>query len=131
MCEPLVTKTNRSAAGFYTVMGPLFGSREIAKEVGINLYDDADKTWFVSVEVSARLLLGCASVRGGLISDCYVIPQRRKNGVFLELLDAVIADTSGPLRANCTPASLGAFESRGFKVARQSKNFTYVEFARA
>ena len=131
MSELTVTKLNRSGAGFYTVMGPFFGSRQVAEEVGIHLYDDANKTWFVCVDVPAKLLLGCASVRGRLVSDCYVIPGRRNSGIFSALLDALLADTQGPLRANCTHASLKAFKSRGFKPVRKSKNFTYVELHRA
>lgn len=130
MDKPSVRLFDRNEAGFYCVFGPIFGNRDVAKEVGINIYDDSDKKWFVSFDATEKLI-GCASIRGKLISDCYVVQRSRRIGIFSSLLDAMLEQTSGTLRANCTPASLGAFNSRGFKSVRKSKNFTYVELVRA
>lgn len=124
-----VRKLARDEKGFYEAMGPLFGSREVAKEVGINMYDDADKTWFVCF--SGPVVIGCASVRGRIVSDCYVVPASRGAGVFGAILDSLLSSTAGTLRANCTSASLRSFKARGFKPVRSTINFTYVELDRA
>lgn len=124
-----VQELNRLDSSFYDVMGPYFGSREIAKEVGIHLYDDSDKRWFVAVEVAE--IVGFASFRKGLISDCYVAKVSRNQGVFTCVLRSLILLTTGPLRANCTELSKKAFESHGFVAKRKTKNFTYMELSRA
>lgn len=120
---------SRFRPDFYNLMGCFFGSRQVAKEVGINIYDDSDKRWFVAFENGE--VIGFASLRGRLVSDCYVVPSRRKSGVFRGLLTALEIFTVGPLAANCTKASRKAFENAGFVVKRQTKNFTYMELDRA
>lgn len=119
----------RDTPGFYEGMGPLFGSRAVAKEVGINMYDDEDKRWFVAFE--GRSFVGCASVRGAVVSDCYVTPEKRRQGAFTEILAHIMEHTPGNLRAACTPASLKAFKAAGFRAVRNTKNFTFVEARRA
>lgn len=127
-----VEEVSRSDGGFYALMGPLFGSREIAKEVGIHMYDDPDKRWFVAFEHDADWpLLGVASVRGSLVSDCYVYPDVRKLRVFTKILNAILEGTSGTLRANCTRMSRGAFLKAGFVEKSATKNFTLMELKRA
>ena len=126
-----VTKLDRTAACFYTAMGPFFGSRSVSNEVGIHLYDDADKTWFLCIKVHGNVVLGFASVRKNLVSDCYTVEGHRNRRVFSSVLDTLMQSTRGTLRANCTNASLKAFKSHGFVPVRQTKNFTYVECTRA
>lgn len=120
---------SRLRPDFYSLMGQFFGSRQVAKEVGINIYDDADKRWFVAFEDGR--LIGFASVRGRLVSDCYVVPSKRKVGIFRGILTMLEIATVGTLAANCTKASRKAFENAGFVIKRQTKNFTYMELERA
>ena len=120
---------NRLRPDFYSLMGWFFGSRQVAKEVGINIYDDADKRWFVAFEDGG--VVGFASVRGRLVSDCYVVPSKRNAGVFRGILTMLEIATTGPLAANCTKASRKAFENAGFVARKQTKNFTYMELDRA
>ena len=114
---------------FYSLMGWFFGSRQVAKETGINIYDDAEKRWFVAFKDGR--IIGFASIKGRLVSDCYVVPSQRNIGVFSEILTMLKNSTIGPLFANCTKASRKAFENAGFVVKRQTKNFTYMELDRA
>ena len=124
-----VEEINRLNPDFYSLMGFFFGSRQVAKEVGIHIYDDADKRWFVSMEDGQ--IIGFASVRGRLVSDCYVVPSKRKQGVFRCILTFIEISTQGQLSANCTNASRKAFANAGFVAKRQTKNFTYMELHRA
>lgn len=124
-----INQVTREVERFYETMGPLFGSRTIAKEVGINLYDDPDKQWFVCAK--AGKVVACASLRGNVVSDCYVVPEMRKKGIFTAILAEIVRHSEGSLRAACTPLSVPIFKERGFKVTRKTKNFTFMELPRA
>lgn len=119
---------NRNQPDFYTRMGPFFGSRAVAKEIGIHVYDDADKRWFMAFDAG---VIGFASVRNGLVSDCYVLPEKRNQGVFKCILSSLMILAPGALRANCTNASKKAFANAGFAEVRRTKNFTWMEYKNA
>jgi hypothetical protein len=110
---------------FYTHFGPVFGSREIAKQVGVHPYDDHDKLWIAAFD--GKRLVGWMSVRGRLVSDCFVIEPHRKKGLFAALLKHAVARHGGRLRAVCTNASATAFAKAGFKKTKASKNFVWME----
>ena len=118
-----VKSLSRDSKDFYRLMGPVFGSRGIAREVGIHIYDDADKEWIVAFD--DLIFAGFASIRGSLITDCYVRPEFRNAGVFTEILKRVMLDPKAS-SANCTAASLPAFLNAGFKIVSETKNFTKV-----
>jgi hypothetical protein len=119
-----VSKISRSDINFYNTLGPVFGSRRIAKEVGINCYDDPDKQFYIATKNG--LLAGLCSVNGNVISDCYVYPQHREKGVMTLLLKEVIKKP-GKYRATCTHESKSCFAKLGFKVKKELKNFTMME----
>jgi len=119
-----IVPLSRDNKDFYRLMGPVFGSRTIAKEIGIHAYDDQDKEWFVLMD--GCVIYGCASLRGGLISDCYVKPAHRGQGYFSAILKRVLMEPVPVFRATCTPASVTAFLSAGFNVVGKTKNFTRV-----
>lgn len=123
-----VEEISRNDCDFYNMMGPFFGSRAVAKEIGIHVYDDADKRWFMAFDDD---LIGFASYRNGLVSDCYVLPSKRNTGVFKCLLETVCLLTTGNLRATCTNASKHAFLNAGFVPVKTTKNFTFMEMKRA
>ena len=124
-----VAEIKRTDANFYCNMGKFFGSRQVAKEVGINIYDDSNKRWFVYFEND--VIVGFASLKNNLVSDCYVIPEKRNNGIFTYILNFLIQSSYGKLNANCTQASKKVFNNLGFTEVRKSKNFTYMELNRA
>lgn len=114
---------------FYARMGRFLCSRLVAKEIGINLYADPGKRWFAAIEDGQ--ILGFASIKGTVVSDCYVIQERRKYGLFTAILNELLNKTSGSLKANCTAASKKAFQNAGFKNTRSTKNFYRMELERA
>jgi len=120
-----ILSLSRENKDFYRLMGPFFGSRSAAKEIGIHIYDDEDKEWFAAYD--GFVLIGFASLRRSVVSDCYVRPTRRGEGVFSEILSRILLAVPVGLKANCTPASLGVFVSKGFTVVSSTKNFTRVE----
>jgi GNAT superfamily N-acetyltransferase len=120
-----ILSLSRENKDFYRLMGPFFGSRSAAKEIGIHIYDDEDKEWFTAYD--GFVLIGFASLRRSVVSDCYVRPTWRGEGVFSAILSRILLAVPAGLKANCTPASLGVFVAKGFTVASSTKNFTRVE----
>jgi len=120
-----ILSLSRENKDFYRLMGPYFGSRHVAQEVGIHIYDDDDKEWFAAYVCGA--LVGFASLRGNVVSDCYVKTAWRRDGIFSALLARILLAKPSALKANCTPASLGAFLALGFTIKSKTKNFTRVE----
>lgn len=114
----------RGTKRFYALLGPVFGSRAVAREVGIHPYDDADKAWFGAF--SGNQLVGWLSVRGRIVSDCYVVAEHRCRGVLTKLLATALARFAAPLRATCTGDSVGVFRKAGFKPVRKTTNFTVM-----
>ncbi len=119
----------RNDKDFYMHFGPVFGSRDVAKQVGVHPYDDEDKSWIAAFD--GKLMVGWMSVRGRLVSDCFVIEAYRKKGLFADLLKHCVAVHGGRLRAVCTKSSAPAFAKAGFKKTKSSKNFVWMEQADA
>lgn len=124
-----VSKIDKNSSCFYQIMGPFFGSRQMAKEVGIQPFDDDGKIWFVSMIGDKSI--GVASLNGRVVSDCWVLPDYRNNGVFSSLLDSIVRNTGENLKANCTNMSRGIFAKFGFLQTKQTKNYTMMELNRA
>lgn len=120
-----IEQVERGTKRFYLLFGPVFGSRQIAKEVGIHPYDDADKSWIAAF--LGEQMIGWCSVRGRVVSDCYVLPDHRSRGVFAKLLAYVVKAFPLPLRATCTSASVSLFRKAGFKATRKTTNYTVME----
>jgi len=123
-----ISKIDKSDLAFYEILGPVFGSREIAKEVGIHCYADAGKQFFIAM-VDDKLI-GLLSLNRNVISDCYVYPAFRRTGVLTELLDKATINKIR-YKATCTVMSKGIFAKRGFTVVSETKNFTFMEMNNA
>ncbi|NBZ96441.1 MAG: GNAT family N-acetyltransferase [Proteobacteria bacterium] len=120
-----IRNMNRSDKDFYRHFGPVFGSRDVAKQVGVHPYDDEDKNWIAAFD--GKRMVGWVSVRGRLVSDCFVVESYRKKGLFAALLKQAVAIHGGRLRAVCTKSSAPAFSKAGFKKTKSSKNFVWME----
>jgi GNAT superfamily N-acetyltransferase len=119
-----IERLSRDDPDFYRLMGPFFGSRSLAAEVGIHPYDDADKIWITAILYQD--IVGIMSLRGRTISDCYVLPGHRGNGIFSKMLAHCLASHGGSI-ATCTSASMPAFLAAGFEIVSKTKNFTRVK----
>lgn len=123
----LISKINKSDANFYSLLGPVFGSRAIAKEVGIHCYADTGKQFYIAMVDDQ--LVGLLSKHKGVISDCYVYPNYRRLGILNELLQKAL--DGGSYKATCTELSRGVFERNGFVAKQKTKNFTIMELNNA
>jgi hypothetical protein len=108
---------------FYEQLGPFIGKRDIHKEIGIAIYDDNNKLW--AIAKMNGLVVGFASKRGKIISDCYVKKEHRQKGILTEILNEICNEKE--LKATCTQMSKGAFEKIGFIAKKETKKFTYME----
>lgn len=120
-----IRRMSNANPDFYRMLGPLMGSRQVEKEVGIRLYDDEDKEWYTAWH--GGVFAGVASVRGSVVSDCYVKPSFRCNGALTALLSSIVTDSGHSLKASCTKMSAGVFEKAGFVEVKRTKNFVMVE----
>jgi len=119
-----IVEMNSGNIDFYNYMGRVFGSRFIEKQVGLKIYDDANKQWVLALQ--DNVIIGFCSLQANTVSDCFVYPNYRNRGVFNSMLDMLIkADKS--YRAVCTKMSVRAFLNRGFILTKQTKNFFFVE----
>ena len=126
---PRVIHITRDDPSFYTLLGPLFGSRAVARELGSPLWDDPGKEWLVAMH--GRQVIGvCAwlpGARGTRLLSAYVLPEFRCQGVYAALFSErlrLVGDVC--LTATVTPASLGTFVRYGFEVAGRKGRYTHV-----
>lgn len=124
-----IKQFDKKTENFYQILGPFFGNRLMAKEVGIQPFDDDEKKWFVSM--IGNDAIGVASLHGIIVCDCWVFPEYRNQGVFSSLVDFLIRNSTGNLRANCTKMSYPIFAKFGFNEIKKTKNYTLMELCRA
>jgi L-amino acid N-acyltransferase YncA len=73
---------NNKHVEFYDLMGKFLGKREIYKEVGINLWDDDDKTWIISTDNKVNGFSSFSIKNNTCKFDLiYVLPNFRKIGI--------------------------------------------------
>lgn len=119
-----ILKLTSASQDFYKYMGRVFGSRFIEKQVGLKIYDDANKQWVIALLNDE--IIGFCSLQANTVSDCFVYPHYRMHGAFDLMLDSLMSEPSS-YRAVCTLMSVRAFLKRGFIITKQTKNFHYVE----
>ena len=112
-----VLRMNRSSAGFYEIMGPVFGSRAIERDTHDRFYDDADKEWYC---IPGE---GAASVKHGSIRNFWASSPT----VAAELLAAMQADCAR-LSGIVPCAHREAFSQAGFSVRAHRVNFLEVRW---
>lgn len=81
----LLQKT-RNDADFYCLMGRFFGSRIIAKELGMPMYDDECRFWYIIL--NGTYPVACASIEikpqssNATLKSAWVEPQERGQGLY-------------------------------------------------
>lgn len=96
MIEALTTTKNavrfiertRDDPDFYQVMGPLFGSRLVVKELGMPMYDDPDRIWCIAIAADGRAV-ACSSIafdgKKAQFKSAWVHPDYRRQHIYDEL----------------------------------------------
>lgn len=81
----LIMRT-RNDADFYCLMGRFFGSRAIAKELGMPMYDDEYRFWYIIL--NGKHPVACASIemkpqsQNAALKSAWVEPQERGQGLY-------------------------------------------------
>jgi hypothetical protein len=119
----IISICNNQSKYFYEQLGPFIGKRNLHKEIGIAIYDDDDKLW--AIATINDCVVGFASKRKKVISDCYVLKEHRRKGILFQILKLLCINSN--LKATCTQMSKGAFEKVGFTSKKQTNKFTYME----
>ncbi|MCB5910342.1 hypothetical protein [Streptomyces pinistramenti] len=115
-----LTNTDR---GFYTLMGPLFGSRAVHKSLGGPAFDDDGKTWIVAVDGHRRAAGFVGVTRTGAVESLYTAPGN--NDLRAELVAAAVtAAGDRPLHATVTHSRAAAYRAAGFETVSETTNFT-------
>ncbi|MGG1673959.1 GNAT family N-acetyltransferase [Paenibacillus sp. NRS-1783] len=124
MTNILYVQTDRDQEGFYSLMGPFFGNRAAAKELGMPIWNDPDRQWIVAIDSAASRPIACASIEflktkgKAVLKSAWVEPAFRHNGVYARLcLERFrIAQEHGvhTLTATVTDKSLDTLLEHGF-----------------
>jgi len=102
----------RGDEDFYSLLGPVFGSREIEKATKDRFYDDPEKVWFLIPGEAV------ASVSGHTIKNFWASTEEAALCVILEILP-LHSSLDGILPTGWE----GAFRRCGFTTQYHSKNF--------
>ena len=102
--------------GFYILMGPVFGSRDIERQIKDRIYDDADKTWYLLTE--KKRVLALVSLVGTKVKNLYGQNQDQISQLLQELPDGVSGIVPAMYRSG--------YEQTGFTVKSHSENFVKI-----
>lgn len=109
--------------GFYKYMGPFFGSRKVAKELGMPLWDDDDRTWIIAFD-GDKVVGFCSFVKHksqnkATLKSGYVVEEYRAHGIYDKLfkyrLDVLKEMKVKKLISTTTDKSWHTHERYGFK----------------
>lgn len=108
---------------FYKYMGPFFGSRKVAKELGMPLWDDDERTWIIAFD-NDKVVGFCSFVKHksqnkATLKSGYVVEEYRNSGIYDQLfkyrLDVLKEMKVKKLISTTTNKSWHTHERYGFK----------------
>lgn len=85
----IITEVTNETPGFYNDLGPIFGSREIEKELGGKVYDDPGRIWFIAKAGDKMAGVCSYEIKAGKaqLKSAYVYPEFRGQGLWNKLCD--------------------------------------------
>lgn len=104
--------------GFYELLGPVFGSREIDRAVKDRLFDDAGKVWLVEEKDGA--VSAVVSLLRGVIKNVYA----KGPDDLIPLLREIYAETSNGTLPACYQEQ---YMAAGYEIVKASVNFVMVK----
>jgi GNAT superfamily N-acetyltransferase len=125
----------REDADFYCLMGRFFGSRAIATALGMPIYDDEHRLWWIIINAEQHPV-ACGSLERKPKSDIaalkstWVEPDERGNGLYSWLFTTRLQHAKQShvkkLTSTATEMSKGTHERHGFRcVGRRGKYYTF------
>lgn len=130
----LIQRT-REDPDFYCLMGRFFGSRAIATALGMPMYDDEHRQWWLILNAEHQPV-ACASLehkpesRIAALKSAWVEPDARGNGLYAWLLTTRMEYAAQlqieKLTSTVTEMSKSTHERHGFRcVGRRGKYYIY------
>ena len=118
--------------GFYGLMYKHIAYREVSKESGSPIYDEDNKIWcllfgddgiigFISLKEKQEFIM---------IDELYIKKQYRLKGFADKLIKYVIKKSNKNLKVICNNNSKKAFLNNNFKINKEYKNWTHMEYRR-
>lgn len=111
--------TNKDS-GFYEILGPIFGSREVQRETRDRFYDDAGKEWYIEINKNSEAL-AVVSIADGKIKNVY--------GKDLECLEKLLKDMYYLTETSTVPGVyLDAYKKAGYTIEESGlKKFVKIK----
>lgn len=122
--ETIDTITNVDP-GFYEVLGPFLGSRDVARAVGGPIWDSDGKTWLVARDQAGTVtgFVGITADRSPAVAEsCYTVGGDMD--LARRLVEAAVRSVyPTPVAATVHRPMAGAYLSAGFVQAGETVNF--------
>lgn len=111
-------KMSRKDPDFYSIMGPVFGSREIQRKTGDRFFDDENKEWYVFMD-SQGYVTTVISVSNNLIKNVY--------SSNMDELTLLLKEICPEIKSGIVPiAYTEIYKNAGYSVSESSKNFVEI-----
>lgn len=97
MKDVVIVRTNQDQPDFYNLMGPFFGSRQVAKDLGMPIWNDPGREWVVAIDVDENRPIGCASIEflktqgKASLKSGWVHPDWRGQGIYNRMFEERLA----------------------------------------
>lgn len=108
----------RGDKDFYTVLGPVFGSRKIQRESGDRFYDDENKIWIVSTDGDGVFTV-VLSMAEGILKNIYIENSKEAAAILKEIKKDVI---SGKVPSKY----VDTYKSAGYTVEEYTSKFVKI-----
>jgi len=117
----MVVKMNNKNEKFYEYMGKMFGSRLIQNQTNDRIYDDDNKTWYISLEENKTIAF--ASVSNGVIKNIYTTKSKH-----LEEILKTIKKENQISSSTVTNLYEDSYKKAGYKIEKTDnlKNFLII-----
>ena len=111
-------KMSHKDPDFYSIMGPVFGSREIQRKTGDRFFDDENKEWHVFMD-SQGYVTTVISVCNNLIKNVY--------SSNMDELTLLLKEICPEIKSGIVPiAYTEIYKNAGYRVSESSKNFVEI-----
>jgi len=125
-----IIRLSREDPAFYAYLGPFFGSRAAARELGMPIYDDPGRIWLVALTVEGPVGCGSLEIKNhkAALKSGWVLPEHRKKGLYNALFEErlKLAAEAGAtmVTATCTDASRNTHLRHGFaEIGRRGRYY--------
>lgn len=83
-----LVQLTREDKEFYCVLGWFFGSRQVARELGMPIYDDDNRTWVVVMHKDEPVACSSIEIKGSraVLKSAWVKLEHRRGGLYTRML---------------------------------------------